>query len=116
MGKAGFTTIPDAVTGIGNWLLPDGEVFVIAPPSVTVGSELAADPPTWTAPGNPSYTLHYQWYREDLDHEILGATGDTYITTIADQGSNVFVRVNPTAPFYYAGLASFKRSADVFVN
>ena len=63
--------MPDAVVGLGNWLLPDGEVFVIG--RGIGASELLADPPSWTAPGNPGYTLNYQWFRDDLGHEILGA-------------------------------------------
>ncbi len=105
VGKAGYTTVPNAVVGIGNWLQTTGEIFVNGADFPHEGSVFHATAPLFTAPGITSasqYTVEYSWFRDDLS-TFLG-DGDTYEATSADVGHNVFVRVVVRAPGYDEGI------------
>ncbi|WP_062464282.1 hypothetical protein [Demequina soli] len=82
----------EAVTGIDAVLAVKPLEFDVAPrPAISgspsLGATLAVNPGTWV----PAAELSYQWFRAGAP--ILGATGPTYTTVVADAGEAITVVV-----------------------
>jgi hypothetical protein len=72
------------------------------PPSISgdaeVGAVLTADGGTWSPAGT---TLTYQWLADGAP--VVGATGATYMPTVADLGKTIRVRVTASKPGSVSG-------------
>jgi hypothetical protein len=94
--------------GTGGGTPVDTVLDLTDPLSVTgtpgVGQLLAVTDPKWNLPG---VTTAYQWLR-DGTNPIPGATGQTYVPTLADAGHTVVAQVTGSL----AGLAEATRLTD----
>jgi hypothetical protein len=72
----------------------DARLVATAPPQIQapagtgVGATLTSTPPTWN---QADVTMTYQWLREG--QPISGATGTTYILTVADFNRAISLKV-----------------------
>ncbi|NYE38897.1 hypothetical protein F4692_004052 [Nocardioides cavernae] len=72
---------------------------ISAPGGSTVGATLTSVPPTWN---RPDVTNSYQWLRDGA--RISGATGTTYVLTVADMGKAISLQVTGTKPSHDDGV------------
>lgn len=71
---------------------------ISAPGGSTVGATLTSTPPVWN---QPDVTNTYQWLRDG--NVIGGATGATYVLTVADMGKGISLRVTGAKPNFDNG-------------
>ncbi len=84
----------------------DARLMATAPPEIQapsgtgVGATLTSTPPVWN---QADVTMTYQWWRDD--QPISGATGATYVLTVADYNKAVSLRVTGKKSGFSDGVA-----------
>lgn len=73
---------------------------ISAPGGSTVGATLSSVPPVWN---QPDVTTAYQWLRDGA--RISGATGPTYVLTVADMGKGISLQATGSRANYDSGTS-----------
>lgn len=91
-------TSPTASFSVEAGLVAVSPTQIQAPTSSAVGQTLTSAPPVWN---QPDVANSYQWLRNGT--KISGATGNTYVTTVADYTKSITLSVTGAKPGYTVG-------------